>query len=296
MPERLRVFAGDCVIETEGTRTRTQRGFVVVVVKPDNTTLVHDADGYQPVAWLTRPESVTIEGDGEGRSSPDDQSQPDAGGFTITARDGEQQLRVVSRDPVGHRIFPITEAGVPAGDCPDCAGPLVRSGGDVVCLGCEARYGLPTGATVTDGICDDCGLPQLRVERAGVFHVCLDPRCEALADRVRERFDETWDCPDCDGALGVQEAEGRVFLGCTTYPDCETTFSIPSGTVVEECDCGLPVFETASGRRCLDGTCARRLAESGDETRGDGGRTLESFASEATTAAEEYVDGDCPRE
>jgi len=72
---------------------------------------------------------------------------------------------------------------------------------------------------------------------------------------VSDRFDRVWDCPDCGGDLTVQSAPGRVFLGCEHYPDCETTFSIPSGVVVDECDCGLPVFETAAGRSCPDDTC-----------------------------------------
>jgi len=295
MPKRLRVLAGDCTTVFEGTRSRTQRGFVVVVVKPDNTTLVHDADGYQPVAWLTRPDSVTVEGD--------------ADGFTVTARTDDRELRVVSNAPGSERAFPVTEAGVPVGDCPDCDGPLVRTGGAVACLACDAEYGLPSGATVTDRACEDCGLPLVRVERGDAFHVCLDPGCDPLAERVSERFDGVWDCPDCDGALGVRRAEGRVFLGCTTYPDCETTFSFPSGVVVGECDCGLPAFETATGRRCLDGTCDvwdRDGGKPDDDPAGgatDGGRTLDAFLADAPDAAapggadgDGFVDGECPRD
>ncbi|MUW15544.1 DUF91 domain-containing protein, partial [Halorubrum sp. CBA1125] len=62
MPERLRVLAGDCHVTERGDRSRAYRGRVVVLIKPDDTTLVHDADGYQPVAWLTRPDSVVVEG------------------------------------------------------------------------------------------------------------------------------------------------------------------------------------------------------------------------------------------
>ncbi|MFB6301383.1 MAG: hypothetical protein ABEH78_00760, partial [Haloferacaceae archaeon] len=50
----VRVLAGECTVRFEGSRERTQRGHVIVVIKPDRTTLVHDADGYQPAAWLTR--------------------------------------------------------------------------------------------------------------------------------------------------------------------------------------------------------------------------------------------------
>ncbi|QHS17899.1 DUF91 domain-containing protein [haloarchaeon 3A1-DGR] len=250
MPSRLRVLAGDCTTILNGPRERTQRGRVVVVVKPDNTTLVHDADGYQPIEWLTRPDSVTVE--------------TDASGFTVTAHDGDRTLQVITHEREAEMEVPVTEAGIPVGSCPDCASALVRSGGHVACVGCEERYGLPTGATVTERSCEECGLPLLRVERGEVFTVCLDVYCDSLADAVADRFDRVWSCPDCGSDLRVQQATGRVFLGCDAYPECETTFSFPDGVVVDDCPCGLPILETAEGRRCLDGSCERWEADAGD--------------------------------
>ncbi|SNR35492.1 topoisomerase DNA-binding C4 zinc finger domain-containing protein [Halorubrum vacuolatum] len=241
MPERLRVLAGDCIVTERGDRVRTHRGHVVVLIKPDNTTLVHDADGYQPVAWLTRPESVVVEGDGDG--------------FTVSARDGSRTIRIVSEVATAARGLPVTEAGVPVGTCPDDGGPLVRTHGDVVCLDCESRWGLPAGASVTDSTCGECGLPKIRVERGEPFHLCLNAACDPLEAAVKERFDRVWDCPDCGSDLRVKSAPGRVFLGCDRHPVCETTVSIPNGVVVDDCDCGLAIVETATGRRCLDGTC-----------------------------------------
>jgi len=241
--ERIRLFAGDCTIEFEGERERTQRGYVVVVVKPDRTVLVHDAAGYQPVAWLTRAEEITTETEGDS--------------FAITARSGDQTLCVVSEAPTGRREYPASEAGVPVGTCPDCGAALVRAGGEVTCLGCDAAYGLPAGATVLDESCDDCGLPTMRVERGETMTLCVDWRCDSLADAVAEALDGRWDCPDCGEPLSVVSRGNRPFLGCDAYPDCETTFSIPAGEAVGECPCGLPVFDTAAGRRCLDGTCDR---------------------------------------
>ena len=244
MTETMRLFAGDCTTTFEGTRDRTQRGHVVVVVKPDKTVLVHDADGYQPVAWLTRADSVTIE--------------TDDGGFGVTAQAGEQTLRVVSHATATRRDVQVSAAGVPVGTCPDCGGALVRAGGDVRCLGCEASYGLPAGATVLDRSCEDCGLPLLRVERGDVFEVCTDYRCDSLPEHVTERFDGEWTCPDCDSPLRIVRGKGgHLVAGCDAYPECDTAFSLPTGVVVDDCDCGLPVFETAAGRRCLDGTCER---------------------------------------
>ncbi|WP_224448371.1 endonuclease NucS domain-containing protein [Haloprofundus salilacus] len=185
MSEEMRLFAGDCTPTFEGAREQTQRGHVVVLVKPDGTVLVHDADGYQPVAWLTRADAVTVEAD--------------ESGFAVTARTDDQTLRIVSNTATGRASYPTTSAGIPVGGCPDCGGALIQTGGDVRCLDCEATYSLPAGAA--------------------------------------------------------------VLAGCDDYPACDMAFTIPAGVVVDDCDCGLPVFETARGRRCLDGTCERFRAE-----------------------------------
>lgn len=263
MAELMRVFAGECTTTFEGPNDRTQRGRVVTVLKPDRTVLVHDADGYQPVAWLTRPDSVTVEEDDDG--------------FSILARADDQRLRVVSNRDHTTWEAPAGEAGIPVGDCPSCSGPLVRVRGEVTCLDCSDRYGLPAGATVLESACPDCGLPTMRVERGAVFELCVDYACEPLADAVRDRFDREWDCPDCASPLRVINSEGRLFLGCDRYPECETTLSIPSGVAVGECDCGLPTFSTASGERCIDGTC-----EHWDPAT-DGGYSLSAFLNRSDT-------------
>jgi len=241
MSDKTRILAGDCTVRFEGTRDRIQRGHVVILVKPDRTVLVHDADGYQPVAWLTRPDDVTIEHDGEG--------------FSLRAHADSQELLVTSNAATGLQSVTVSEAGVPVGTCPDCEGPLVRSRGEIQCLDCEETYGLPAGATVLDTSCDDCGLPQMRVDRGESFELCVDYACESLSTAVRERFDGEWACPDCGSPLKVRSPDGRIFLGCDDYPTCETSFSFPSGVVVDDCECGLPRFRTASGERCLDGGC-----------------------------------------
>ncbi|WP_049987943.1 endonuclease NucS domain-containing protein [Halobellus rufus] len=243
MSETIRVFAGDCTTTFEGARARTQRGRVAVVVKPDRTVLVHDADGYQPVTWLTRPDSLTVETDDDG--------------FGLVARAGEQVLRVASHETAGWAEYPVTEAGVPVGTHPETGEQLVRAGGDVRGLDTDVRYSLPAGATILDDACDACGLPKIRAEAGEPFEICIDRSCESLDDAVRERFDGEWTCPDCGSDLRIIRRGGRLLAGCDAYPDCESAFAIPAGVVVDDCECGLPVFETPRGRRCLDATCDR---------------------------------------
>ena len=242
MSESIRVFAGDCTTTFEGARARTQRGRVAVVVKPDRTTLVHDADGYQPVTWLTRPDSLTVE--------------TDSSGFGLVARADEQVLRVVSNGESDWVEYPITEAGVPVGSHPETGEPLVRASGAVRGLDSDVTFPLPAGATVRDDTCEACGLPRIRAEAGAAFDLCLDRSCESLDDAVRERFDREWTCPDCGDDLRIIRRGGRLLAGCDAYPDCDTAFAIPAGVAVDDCACGLPVFETARGRRCLDATCA----------------------------------------
>lgn len=236
MHDGTRVLAGECTTTFEGTREQEQRGDVLVVCKPDNTVLVHDADGYQPVAWLTRADSVSLH-DG-----------------VLTATDGEQRLRVETHEEYGSASYPTSPTGVPVGDCPNCDGRLVRADGVVRCLGCDVQHGIPRDATVLDAECA-CGFPKMHVARGRAFEVCLDRACESLDEAVKEALDREWDCPNCDGDLRILR-RGGLLAGCEHYPDCDTGWGIPAGTVVGECDCGLPLFETGSGQRCLATDCA----------------------------------------
>jgi len=261
MHDEVRVVAGDCTTTFDGSSEREHRGDVVAVCKPDGTVLVHDADGYQPVAWLTRAETVQFV-DG-----------------VLDARDGDQRLRVEVHEEHGSARHPVSRAGIPVGDCPDCDetaggfdgdaitdrdtrtgrdGALVLARGTVTCHDCGSEYAAPRDAAVLDETCGDCGLPLLRAERGEAFEVCLDRDCESLDERVREVFDRVWDCPesDCDGDLRILR-RGGLIAGCERYPDCDTGFGLPNGLIDGTCDCGLPVFETPTGRRCLDSGCDR---------------------------------------
>jgi DNA topoisomerase-1 len=238
MHDEVRVVAGECTATFDGRDEREHRGEVLAVVKPDNTVLVHDADGYQPVAWLTRAESVQFV---DGR---------------LDARDGDQRLHVEVHDEHGSARHPVSPAGVPVGTCPDCEGALVLASGTVRCLDCNERHSVPRDAAILDESCEDCGLPVMRAERGRVVDVCIDRDCESLDDRVTAAFDCEWDCPECGSDLRILR-RGGLIAGCERYPDCDTGFGLPTGVVTDTCDCSLPVFETPTGRRCLDPDCER---------------------------------------
>ena len=242
--DAIRVLAGDCTVITEAEDREEYRGRVTTIVKPDNTVLVHDVDGYQPVAWLTRADSI---------------SSDRAADFALVAKKDGRTLRVAAHDRDGFAHYPSSAAGTPLGPCPDCeSGTLVRSDG-VRCIDCGSEFGIPRDATIQpDGSRCDCGLPRMRVERGLAFNVCLDRDCESLDDAVREAFDREWDCPNCDGDLRILR-RGGLIAGCEQYPDCDTGFAVPTGVVDGECACGLPTFDTHSGTRCLDPNCDRTL-------------------------------------
>jgi DNA topoisomerase-1 len=238
MQDALRVLAGDCTVTYEDDAdARTVRGRVVTLVKPDGTVLVHDAGGYRPAAWLTRADTVAVNRNGDA--------------FTVTAGSGATRLRVESHETFGRVRLPVSVAGSPVGECPDCDAVLVRDGDTLACTGCRREYRVPRDATVTGEQCSECGLPTVRVERGAAVTVCADRECDPLAAAVADRFDGAWPCPDCGTGLEIRRERGLRAV----CPDCERRLAIPRGEVVATCDCGLPVVGDGDAARCLDPDC-----------------------------------------
>jgi DNA topoisomerase-1 len=245
MQDAIRVLAGECAVryESNGTTERDLRGDVVVVVKPDDTVLVHDADGYQPAAWLTRPGVVRY--------------TRDARGFRLDAADGDERLVVESATEHGDAHYPASPAGPPVGTC-DCEGVLVRDGGRVVCVDCRAQHAIPRDAAVIDDACPECGLPQLRVQRGVDVTACVDRDCRPIAEALRERVADDWTCR-CGEPLGIESSRGLRAV----CEHCEADHRLPRGVADGDCDCGLPAFDTGDGdSRCLDDDCKHELQTS----------------------------------
>lgn len=229
------MFAGDSEVSYESNaETVTQRGVVVTLVKPDGTVLVHDADGYQPAAWLTRADTVQFSRDGRRA--------------TLLAGSGDARLRVETSDLLGSVHYAVSPAGPALGACPDCGGSLVRDGARVVCTGCLAAHRVPREATVLEEACPVCGWPRMTLVRGVEVTVCVDRDCEPIADAVAAAVD--WRCPDCGDPLDVRYDRG-LRAACEA---CGHRFPVPAAPVAGTCDCGLPRFGPPADR-CLNPSC-----------------------------------------
>ena len=72
-------------------------------------------------------------------------------------------------------------------------------------------------------------------------------------------------CPSCGGDLRIVEGQQNKFVGCSNYPECRVTYSLPAGYLVQptdkECEkCGLPLIKLITrGQKpvesCVDPSC-----------------------------------------
>lgn len=72
-------------------------------------------------------------------------------------------------------------------------------------------------------------------------------------------------CPSCGGDLRIVDGPQNKFVGCSNYPECRVTYSLPAGYLVQptdkECDkCGLPLIKLITrGQKpvesCVDPNC-----------------------------------------
>ncbi len=136
------------------------------------------------------------------------------------------------------------------GECPD-GGTLfyLERKRLVVCeKSNETRfYNLPkTGhVEILDKKCPVCGLPLIKVIRRGQSPEvrCLNPKCE-----YNRKRDVVGRCPKCGGDLVIRQSRnGKRFIGCSNYPQCDVTYPLPQkGQVIptgEVCPyCGAPLI------------------------------------------------------
>jgi DNA topoisomerase-1 len=162
------------------------------------------------------------------------------------------------------------------GKCPKCGSDLIidttPTSRFIKCTGPENDFFqfLPkTGKIeVTDEKCPDCGLFLIRVIRKGERPEirCVDNKCSYNAKR--EVFGK---CPSDGGNLVLRRSRMSTrFIGCSNYPKCTVTLSIPQKAEIIPTDkvCTIDKFPIAIFRygkneveQCLNPRCPSRAGK-----------------------------------
>ncbi len=117
---------------------------------------------------------------------------------------------------------------------------------------------------VTEVICDKCGRNMvIKNGRFGKFLACPGfPECrntKVLVEKIGVP------CPNCEGEIVVKRSKsGRVFYGCSNYPDCNTSFW--SKPIDEKCpDCGAILLDKGKIIACSSCKYNRKKPIQGEE-------------------------------
>ncbi|MDQ5983704.1 MAG: DNA topoisomerase 1 [Eubacteriales bacterium SKADARSKE-1] len=124
-------------------------------------------------------------------------------------------------------------------------------------MGAENGEAVSDEVEETDVVCEKCGRKMvIKHGRYGKFMACPGyPECKNI-----KGIDEKTGikCPNCDGEiLKKRSKRGRVFFGCSNYPDCDfVSWDEPTDTKCPKC--GKPLFKKKgkSGKAyCMDEKC-----------------------------------------
>ncbi len=96
--------------------------------------------------------------------------------------------------------------------------------------------------------------------------VDIDKNVDGIGSKLYEAYQVSnivGEC-SCGGKLVKRKGSYGSFVGCTNYPDCKITYSLPKNSRVlkTKCEkCGLPMISTGKGktlrRMCLDPNCGK---------------------------------------
>ncbi|MBQ2636049.1 MAG: DNA topoisomerase I [Methanobrevibacter sp.] len=94
----------------------------------------------------------------------------------------------------------------------------------------------------------------------------IDKNIKGIGSKLYEAYQESnivGECK-CGGKLVKRSGSYGDFVGCTNYPDCKITYSLPrNATIIKKtCEkCGLPMIAAGKGRNrqemCLDPNCGK---------------------------------------
>jgi len=164
------------------------------------------------------------------------------------------------------------------GKCPKCGKDMIirssRKGERFVgCTNfpaCRNAYPLPQKGmiTKTDKTCEACNAPIIQVKMKGKkkIELCLNPRCPKLPGTSSSVVGK---CPKCGEAMIIRSSRsGDQFVGCTGFPKCKNTYSLPKigdvSTTDNVCDeCKTPIIQVKrEGEEiktmCLNSECPTR--------------------------------------
>lgn len=157
------------------------------------------------------------------------------------------------------------------GKCPKCGSDLIlvkfKDGKFLKCSfpTCDFKTSLPkTGKIeITDQKCDICVSPLIKIIRKGqsVELRCIVDKCE-----FNKKKDYLGKCPNCGKDLVIRQSKnGKRFVGCTGYPNCTVTYSLPQKGKIsytsENCPiCKAPLIILDYGKNkrkvCVNFKCA----------------------------------------
>ena len=94
----------------------------------------------------------------------------------------------------------------------------------------------------------------------------IDKNVKGIGSKLYEAYQATnivGEC-SCGGKLVKRSGRYGSFVGCTNYPDCNVTYSLPRNATIikKKCEkCGLPMISAGKGRNkremCLDANCGK---------------------------------------
>ncbi|UCD93134.1 MAG: DNA topoisomerase I [Methanobacteriota archaeon] len=173
---------------------------------------------------------------------------------------------------IGEEITEALKKQNRIGECKECGGDLLilrsRKGNRFIgCSSypeCNVTHPLPQGGIVIpiDEVCEECGSPKVRMIASGRSEdICVDSEC--VTSKKRTLMGE---CKKCGGDLVLRHsARGKRFLGCSSYPKCTETHSLPQTGLIQPTDldcksCGHNVIKVIKkGRKpwllCINSDC-----------------------------------------
>jgi DNA topoisomerase-1 len=163
------------------------------------------------------------------------------------------------------------------GICPNCGKNLIikqsrRGERFVGCTNfpsCRTAYPLPQKGIIeeTGKLCDACNTPIILIKSKGKkkSEICLNPKCPKILDT--NNFGVVGRCPKCGNDLIIRNSRaGDIFVGCTNFPRCKNTYSLPKNGEIITTDrlcelCNTPIAKVKTDKEikefCLNPECSK---------------------------------------